>query len=281
MREIYFQKKPVTLIGREISVGKTAPDFRVVSQDLKDVRMADFKDKVKIITSFLSLDTSVCERQVVEFNERAGGLSDDVVILAVSKDLPYAQKNFCQGHKINKAVVLSDYHYSSFGLNYGVLIKELGLLARAVFIVDKQNTVRYLQVVQDTSQSPDFEAVFRELTKVLKQPSAAPGGKPPGPCVPCEGGVKPLSPEQIQPYLEKLKGWDLIEGKKIQKDFKFKDFVEAKYFVDLIALLAEDQQHHPSLTLDYNKLKVTLWTHAVNGLSDKDFILASAIDGLM
>ena len=99
-------------------------------------------------------------------------------------------------------------------------------------------------------------------------------------CNPCEGGVHPLNEGEVSSLLKNLKGWELIEGKKITKAFKFKDFIEVKYFIDLIAVIAEEQNHHPGISLDYNKLNIVLWTHAAKGLTDNDFILTKAVDQL-
>ncbi|MDD5060631.1 MAG: 4a-hydroxytetrahydrobiopterin dehydratase [Candidatus Omnitrophica bacterium] len=106
-------------------------------------------------------------------------------------------------------------------------------------------------------------------------------GKPlPPKCVPCEGQVLPLSKERIETLMAQERGWELVEGKKLVKEFKFPDFLEQKYFVDLVAIVAEEQGHHPVLTLIYNKLKVTLTTHAADGLTENDFIMARLIDEL-
>ena len=124
-RVIYFKGSPLSLVGRILKVGSNAPDFRVVSQDLKEMSLSDFDGKVKVLTSFPSIDTPVCDQQIKEFNKKAGSLSKEVVILGISKDLPFAQKRFCESFDINGVTLLSDYKTSSFGINYGFLIKEL------------------------------------------------------------------------------------------------------------------------------------------------------------
>ncbi|MCM8798875.1 MAG: thiol peroxidase, partial [Candidatus Omnitrophica bacterium] len=125
MRKIKFKGSPLTLVGRILEKGKIAPDFKVLSSDLKEITLKDFKDKIKIVTSFPSLDTSVCDLQVKEFNKQATNFSEDIVVLGISKDLPFAQKRFCEMNNIKNLSILSDYKYSSFGINYGLLIKEL------------------------------------------------------------------------------------------------------------------------------------------------------------
>ncbi|MDD5454957.1 MAG: thiol peroxidase [Candidatus Ratteibacteria bacterium] len=165
---IKFKGNTVTLEGNLIKTGVKAPDFKVVSQDMKDVTLADFKGKVKVITSFLSLDTSVCDLQVKEFNQEAIAFSSDIVVLGISKDLPFAQKRFCEMNGIKNVTVLSDYKYSSFGKNYGLLIKEMQLLARAVLILDKNDVVRYVQIVEELSKQPDYEDVLKALKEIVK-----------------------------------------------------------------------------------------------------------------
>ena len=165
---VTFKGSPLNLLGRVPREGSRVPNFKVVSQDLKAVTLADFKGKVKIITTFLSLDTPVCDLQVKEFNHRATGFSSDVVVLGISMDLPFAQKRFCQMNEIRNAVVLSDYRFSSFGKKYGLLIKELNLLARAVLIVDKEDRLRYVQVVEEMTNPPDYGLVLRHLEEIIK-----------------------------------------------------------------------------------------------------------------
>lgn len=168
VNRVTFKGSPMNLVGRVPQEGKRVPDFKVVSQDLKEVTLADFKGKVKIITTFLSLDTPVCDLQVKEFNRRATGFSGEVVVLGISMDLPFAQKRFCQMNEIKNALVLSDYRFSSFGKKYGLLIKELNLLARAVLIVDKKDRLRYVQVVEEMTNPPDYDLVLRHLEEIIK-----------------------------------------------------------------------------------------------------------------
>ena len=279
-REIKFKGSPLTLVGRNLKLNTPAADFRVVTHDLKETGLSDFGDKIKVITSFPSLDTPVCDLQVKEFNKSATGLGADIVVLGISKDLPFAQKRFCETFAIKNITVLSDYKFSSFGINYGLLIKELNLLARAVVILDKNNLLRYRQVVQELTQSPDYEDALRNLNEIIKTPLEIKNEELPAHCKPCEGGVAVLAKEKIERLLAQHRGWELLEDKKIEKTFKFKDFIEAKYFLDLISVIAEEQGHHPSFRLNYNKLKITLTTHAAAGLTDNDFIMARIIDEL-
>lgn len=267
-------------MGRSLKKDSPAPDFKVVSTDLKEVKLSDFKAKLKIIHSFPSLDTPVCDLQVKEFNQKAKGLSSEVIVLGISKDLPFAQKRFCAANEIKNEVVLSDYKFSSFGINYGLLIKELNLLARAVIILDKNDILRYSQIQEELTNPIDYADALKNLEEVIKNPQVSPKEEFPTQCKPCEGGVPALPKEKIEKLLAQYRGWELIEEKKLVKEFKFKDFVEAKYFLDLVSLIAQEQGHHPTLTLIYNKLKITLTTHTAGGLTENDFIMARIIDEL-
>jgi len=279
-KTITFKGQPLVLAGRNIKEGFSAPDFQVTAQDLKPVTLGEFAGKIKILTSFPSLDTPVCDLQVKEFNKRATGLDSEVVVIGISKDLPFAQKRFCETFEIKNVAVVSDYKTSSFGINYGLLIKELNLLARSVLIVDKNNIVRYLQLVPELTQAPDYEAVLKKLSEVIKNPALSIEAGLPSHCQPCEGGTPPLPKDKAERLLAGYRGWQLVADKKITKEFKFKDFIEAKYFLDLVAIIAEEQAHHPNITIIYNKVKVTLTTHAIGGLSENDFIMARLIDEL-
>lgn len=278
--EILFKGKPLTVVGRTLKLGQTGFDFMVSANNLEEVKLSDFTGKIKIISSFPSLDTPVCDLQVKEFNKRASQLSGDIVILGISKDLPFAQKRFCEANNIHNSVILSDYKTSSFGINYGLLIKELNLLARAVVILDKNNTVCYIQVVKELTNSPDYEDVFKNLQDILKNPSKFVNQDSSSKCKPCEGGMPSLSKEKIATLIAQYQGWEVLEDKKLKKEFKFSDFSTARYFLDLIANIAKEQGHHPTLTLTYNKVKVILTTHAAVGLTENDFIMAKIIDQL-
>lgn len=167
---IHFKGAPLTLVGRSAKIGTEAPDFIVISQDFKEVKLSDFKGRIKILTSFPSLDTPVCDLQVKEFNKKAAGLSKDISIIGISKDLPFAQARFCRDNEIKNISVLSDYRYSSYGTNYGLLIKEWNLLARSVLIVDKNDMIRYVQIVDELTTPPDYDDVLNHLDEAIKNP---------------------------------------------------------------------------------------------------------------
>jgi thiol peroxidase len=154
---------PLTLVGTAIDVGDKAPDFTVLDNDLSPVSLASFVGKKIVIASVPSLDTAVCSTEARKFNERATQLGDDVVVLVVSMDLPFAQKRWCAAEGIDRVQTLSDHRDASFGEAYGVLIKELRLLARAVFVIDEEGVVRYIQLVSEVSQEPDYDAVLKAV----------------------------------------------------------------------------------------------------------------------
>jgi len=282
-KTITFKENPMTLVGRKIKIGDSAPDFRVVSGELKEVTLSDFDSKIKLITTFPSSDTPVCDLQIKEFNRKAVSFSPELAVLGISKDLPFAQKRFCNENDINHIGLFSDYKYTSFGINYGLLIKELNLLARSVIILDKNNNVRYMQIVEELTSAPDYEDALGNLDKILNSPAVSVKGELFLKCKPCEGKTPALTEERIGELTAQFPDWQLIEepkGGKIVKEFKFKDFVEAKYFLDLVSVIAEEQGHHPALSLIYNKLKITLTTHSAGGLTENDFTMAKIIDSI-
>ena len=162
---ITMKGNPLTLVGKELKVGDPAPDFEVLDNNLTPVRLTSFKGKVCVVCSVPSLDTPVCDMETRRFNEEAGKLGTDVRILTISMDLPFAQKRWCGAAGVDKVVTLSDHRDASFGAAYGVLIKELRLLGRAVFVLDRKGTVRYIQIVKEVTDEPDYDAVLEAVNK--------------------------------------------------------------------------------------------------------------------
>ena len=164
---ITFQGNPLTLLGNGLNVGDKAPDFELLDNDLKPVNLSGFRGKVCVISSVPSLDTPVCDMETRRFNEEAGKLGDNVSILTVSMDLPFAQKRWCGAAGVEKVTTLSDHRDAKFGENYGVLIKELRLLARAIFVVDQEGVIQYVQLVREVTEEPDYEAVIAAVGKLV------------------------------------------------------------------------------------------------------------------
>ncbi len=167
-RTALFKGNSLTLLGPEIKVGSKAPDFQVIADDLSKVTLQTFKGKTKLISVVPSLDTPVCDQQTRRFNEEAGKLPGDVALLTISMDLPFAQKRFCSTAGISKIKVLSDHRDASFGLAYGVLIKELRLLARSIFIVGADDRVQYVEYVKEITTHPNYEAALGALKTGVK-----------------------------------------------------------------------------------------------------------------
>jgi thiol peroxidase len=164
---VTFKGNPMTLVGEEVKVGDRAPNFQVVDNAMQPVTLDSFKGKVKIISCVPSLDTPVCDMETRRFNEEAGKLPDKFAVLTVSMDLPFAQKRWCAAAGVEKVKTFSDYQNRSFGCAYGVLIKELKLLARTVFIVDEQDVVRYVEIVPEIAKEPDYDRVLNAAKAVV------------------------------------------------------------------------------------------------------------------
>jgi thiol peroxidase len=164
---ITMKGNPLTLLGEEVREGQKAPDFTALATDLSPVSLAALRGKVVVLASVPSLDTSVCDLETRRFNKEAASLGPEVRILVVSMDLPFAQKRWCGAAGIENVKTLSDHRDAAFGLAYGVLIKELRLLARAVFVVDRQGIVRYTQLVKELATEPDYAAVLAAVQKVV------------------------------------------------------------------------------------------------------------------
>jgi len=153
-----FKGNPITLIGPQLKVGDAAPDFTVSKNLLEDASLKDFAGKIKLISVVPSLDTGVCDAQTRRFNEEAAGLGDDVVVLTISADLPFAQARWCGAAGVDRVITLSDYKSRSFGEAYGVLIKEFQLDMRSIFVVDKEDKIAYVEYLGEMTEHPNYEA---------------------------------------------------------------------------------------------------------------------------
>jgi thiol peroxidase len=166
--EVTFKGKPVTLVGPRIHVGQRAPEFKLMDPRMKEVTLSQTKGKVRLISVVYSLETPVCDLQTKTFEEEAAKYPD-VVIYSVSMDLPFTQARYSQERNIRNLKFLSDHRDASFGMAYGVLIKETRLLARAVYIIDADDMVRYVEYVKEVTQAPDYEKAVAALKDVKKE----------------------------------------------------------------------------------------------------------------
>lgn len=164
---VTFLGNPLTLVGNALKPGDPAPDATVIRQDLTPVNIHDFKGKVLLISVVPSLDTGVCSAQTKRFNEEAANLPDSVKVLTISMDLPFAQKRFCSAENIDKIEVLSDHREGAFGQAYGTLVKELRVLSRAVFVVDPQGIVRYVEYVPEITSHPNYDAALQAVRALI------------------------------------------------------------------------------------------------------------------
>lgn len=164
---VTFAGGPVTLVGSEVKVGDNAPAFKLLANDLSEKTLADYAGKIKIISVVPSLDTGVCDAQTRWFNQNATTLSNDVVVLTVSVDLPFAQKRWCGAAGIDAVETLSDHRDVNFGTNYGILIEELRLLSRGIFVIDKNDKIAYVEYVPEVTQAVNFDAAVAAVKELI------------------------------------------------------------------------------------------------------------------
>jgi thiol peroxidase len=160
---VTFQGNPLTLLGEEAKVGQPAPDFQALDTNLEPVSLSSMGGKIRVLCSVPSLDTPVCDMETRRFNQEASSLGPDVEIVTLSMDLPFAQRRWCASAGVDRVRTLSDHRDASFGISYGALIKELRLLTRAVFVVDREGVLRYVQWVKEITQEPDYDEVLKAL----------------------------------------------------------------------------------------------------------------------
>ena len=163
---VSMKGNPLTLIGNEVRAGEAAPDFVALDNNLTPVKLSAYRNQICILSSVPSLDTPVCDMETRKFNEEASKLGDKIQILTISMDLPFAQKRWCGAAGVNKLQTLSDHREAQFGLAYGVLIKELRLLARAVFLVDSKGILQYTQLVKEIASEPNYGDIWNALKTV-------------------------------------------------------------------------------------------------------------------
>ncbi len=155
---VTFKGGPLTLIGTDLKVGESAPEFTATGKTMQPVKLSDFRGQVVVISSVPSLDTPVCQVQTQKFNQEAQALQ--ATIITISCDLPFAHARFCDSFSVSNLVMLSDYREREFGMKYGLVLKELALLARAVLVIGKDGKVLYRQLVPEVSAEPDYAPVL-------------------------------------------------------------------------------------------------------------------------
>jgi len=164
---VTFGGNPMTLVGPELKVGDDAPDVEVVDNDLQLVKLSTYKGKVAIVAAVASLDTGTCDVETRRFNQEIGKLGDDVVVLTISMDLPFAQKRWCGAAGVETVKTFSDHRSAAFGEAWGVLMKELRLLARAVFVVDREGDIQYVELLGEVGDEPDYDAALKAAKELL------------------------------------------------------------------------------------------------------------------
>jgi thioredoxin-dependent peroxiredoxin len=162
---ITFKGKPVTLLGPEIKIGQKAPEFTLLDNSMKEVALSKSKGKIRLLSVVYSLETPICDLQTRTFEEEAGKYKN-VVTYAISMDIPFGQARYTKEHALKNTSTLSDYREAAFGQAYGLLIKETRLLARAVFIIDAEGVVRYVEYVKEVTQAPDYARAIEALKKL-------------------------------------------------------------------------------------------------------------------
>ena len=163
---VTMKGNPVTLIGSDVRIGQSAPDCTLTANDLSAFQLSSLKGKKVILSVVPSLDTAVCDLQTKRFNKEAANLGGDVAVVTVSMDLPFAQKRWCGATGSDQIKTVSDHKEAAFGKAYGVLVKDLRLLARAVFVVDAEGVLQYKQIVSEITREPDYNEVLQAVKKL-------------------------------------------------------------------------------------------------------------------
>lgn len=162
-----FKGNPITLIGPELKVGDQAPAFNLSKNLLEQATLSDYAGKVKLISVVPSLDTGVCDAQTRRFNEAASELGDDIIVLTISADLPFAQARWCGAAGVDRVVTLSDYRDNSFGKAYGVLIKEFVIDMRSIFVIDQNDVIQYVEYLPEMAEHPDYDKAVAAVKQLL------------------------------------------------------------------------------------------------------------------
>lgn len=167
MRKATFNNKPIQIQGEELKVGDVAPDFEVINIDMAPIKLSDFKGKVVVINAIPSVDTPICNKQIIRFNQEAT-LLNDAIIIFVSVDLPFALERFCGTNGINNVKITSDYKNMDMGSKYGIIINDMKIYSRAVFVVDKEGIIRYSEYTPEVNSHPNYDKALEIVKKYSK-----------------------------------------------------------------------------------------------------------------
>lgn len=162
-----FKGNPLTLIGPALKAGDKAPDFKLAKSLGETVSLKDFAGKIKLISVVPSIDTGVCDAQTRRFNVEAASLGDNVAVITVSVDTPFAQSRWCGAAGVDQVIMLSDYMDHTFGNTYGVYIKEFGLDMRSIFVIDADDTIRYVEILSEMTEHPDYDKAVAAVKSLL------------------------------------------------------------------------------------------------------------------
>lgn len=165
--KVLFKGAPVTIEGPCLRVGARMPKFKLTGSDLKDITSSDFSGKVIVLSAVPSIDTPVCQLQTKAFNRAASDLSKDVAIITVSLDLPFAHKRWCAAEGVENLVMASDYKYRTFGRDFGVFLPDLGLLSRAIFVADRDGSIKHVEYVEEVGNEPDYNLALTKVRELL------------------------------------------------------------------------------------------------------------------
>ncbi|MBD3246075.1 MAG: hypothetical protein GF333_03595 [Candidatus Omnitrophica bacterium] len=267
-----------TGLGRALDLGMQVPDFRAIDGRDHVCMLSGFGAKAAMIFSFSSLDDAVIQHDLSLLESLSRTYGDTLNFFAVSMDFSQRLRQMQKDDRAGGVHFLSDRRFASFGANYGVLTRER-LLVKALFMSDAGGRIRKIhefaageETIEDVHSSDELFALVQNPHQQSAEKEHA------AHCVPCEAGTPPLPEQERDSLFSRLDRWDLAEGRKLKKTFQRKNFREVKFFFDLIAEVSEEQGHHPTVTLSWNKIKVTLTTHAAGGLTENDFLMAGILD---
>ncbi|VWL85262.1 thiol peroxidase [Oceanivirga miroungae] len=167
MKKVIMKGHEINLLGKTLNVGDIAPDFTVLDQNLNEVKLSDYKGIPVIVSTFPSIDTGVCAIQATKFNNEISKFSNKAKLILVSNDLPFALHRYCGANGIDNAIVTSAHRDEVFARDYGVLLDQIRLLARTVFIIDKSGKLVYKEIVENVSNEPDYNKALSVLNEII------------------------------------------------------------------------------------------------------------------